>query len=405
MGRIKRQEDLEAARRSGRGIVCGSGADAVLHTVQCGRLDAMLEGADARPLGLYKNLAKARKSNPTIGSCGECDPDGAEICDALNRSGAFLHEGVIRELEGLGYSTRSEVPVSAAPFLSDPSAQPHAASLRVPPGAAPMRLLSKSAFLRAVAASQDGSQRRERTIDICASQSHRDSVYTAVIEAKSLDPAYVNWVFLASNGADRDYSIVTKSAKPVDDGALRLMKIPRSSADSGDIHVQRKKIRAHPGTVDASADHGMDITYDPDKGYGHQKTALHDAAKQVLEGTYGLIVEAATHQAASGMTGVLEEHYIPIIVTTANLFMCEYDPGALDRKRFAAANVDLKRVESVMYHYPHPARTRFPDQIVAARDAEQASLATRWPVAIATVEGLKNLLRSPRLFRGADAPF
>lgn len=65
---------------------------------------------------------------------------------ALNRSWAFLHAGVIRELVGMGYGLLSELPVSAAPFLSGPLRQPGAATLRGPPGGAPVSLLNESAF-------------------------------------------------------------------------------------------------------------------------------------------------------------------------------------------------------------------------------------------------------------------
>ena len=149
------------------------------------------------------------------------------------------------------------------------------------------------------------------------------------------------------------------------------------------------------------ADRGMVITYDPNTGFGHRGTSLHDAARQVLEGTYGLIVDTATRKVVTEATRASVEHYVPIIVTTANLFTCEYDPNTLSRERFDASDIGLKSVNAVMYNFPHPARTRFPDQIVTTR-SEEVSLATRWPLAIATVEGLRKLLEGRGLFRGAD---
>lgn len=401
---IKSSEGLEAARRGGGGVVRGPGPDGELHALPCGRLDAMAAG-DAAKLCLYKKgLANARKSNPGVGLCEECDPEGYEIRDALNRSGAFLHAGVIREMDGMGYETRAELPVSVAPFLSDPSRQPGATSLRRPQVGVDVRLLNKTAFQGAVAASQDRSQRKARTIDICAShQDGKGSVYTAVIEVKRLDPAYVNWVFLALDRPRYDYSVVTRSDRP-DGGALQLMKVTRSNAGMGDIYVQRKMIRALPGGMGAVADHGMEITYDPHVGHKHQGTSLHDAVNQVLEGTFGLIVDAVTHQAATG-AACAEEYYAPVIVTTANLLTCEYDPSALDPNRLDAPDMGLKRVDAVIYHCPHPVLTRFPDQIVATRDAGQAALATRWPVLVTTVGGLRGLLSSPRIFHGVTGAF
>ena len=384
--------------------VPGPGPGGALHALSCGMLDEMVAGNTTK-LRLYrKGLAEARKADPGVGLCEECDPVGCEIRDALNRSGAFLHAGVIQKLEGMGYETRSELPVSVAPFLSDPSKQPHATSLRRPPDRGEVRLLNKTAFQSAVAASQDGSQRRARTIDVCASrQDSIGSAYTAVIEVKRLDPAYVNWVFLALDRPPYDYSVVTRSDRP-DGGALQLMKVTRSNVGMGDIHVRKKMIRTLPDGMGAVADHGMEITYDPRAGYKHQGTSLHDATSQVLEGTFGLIVDVVTHQATAGTACALE-YYAPVIVTTANLLTCEYEPGALDLNRLDAPDMDLKRVDAVIYHCPHPVLARFPDQIVATRNAGQAALATRWPVVVATVEGLRMLLRDRRLFHGADNPF
>lgn len=93
MERIGSPEDLEKARQGGRVVVCGSDHNAVLHTPSCGRLDAMIPDGGAEALRLFKNLAAARKSNPAIKTCGECDPEAAEIRDALNRSGPFSTKG------------------------------------------------------------------------------------------------------------------------------------------------------------------------------------------------------------------------------------------------------------------------------------------------------------------------
>ena len=402
--RIRGRKGLEAAREAGKGVVRAPRSDNVIHALPCGRLDAMAARGAAEELLLYRGgLAEARKANPGTGLCGECDPEAGEIRDALNRGGAFLHAGTIQNLKGMGYHLRSELPVSAAPFLSDPSRQPGATSLRMPEGRDHVRLLNKTAFRGAVAASQDSSQRRGRTIDVCASrQDSEGTVYTAVIEVKRLDPAYVNWVFLTRDRPPYDYSVVTKSDRPAG-GALRLMMVPRSDAGTGDIYVQRQMIRTLPGDMGPVADHGMEITYDPRVGYRHQGTSLHDAASQVLEGAFGLIVDAVTHQATTGVS-CAREYYAPVIVTTANMFTCEYDPDALVPGLLDAPDGALRRVDAVIYHCPHPARTRFPDQIVAARDAGQATLAARWPVVVATVEGLK-VLQGRRLFHGADNPF
>lgn len=397
-GRIKSSEDLGAARKRGRGAARGPGDNALLHDLSCGRLDEIMEDGGAGALCLYRNLAAARKADPAVELCSECDPQGIEIREALNRSGAFLHAEVGQNLKRLGFDHRSELPVSAAPFLSDPSSQPGAIAWRAPQGSG-MPLLKRSAFRGAVAASQDGSQRRNRTIDICASRQEGGSVCTTVVEVKRLDPDYVSWVFLALDGPPRGYSVVARSDKP-DDGALRLMKVPKADPRNPDIYVQKKPL-APPGAAGGAADHGMDITYDPGSGYSHRGTSLYDAANQVLEGTFGLIVDAVTHQATAGAPNVPEECYLPVIVTTANLLACRYDPETLGRGRLGAPDMALRRVDSVIYHCPHPARTRFPDQIVATRSASQAMLAMRWPVLIATVKGLGDVLSRPLFLRGA----
>ena len=92
--RIRDRDGLEAARRGGGGVVRGPGSDDKLHALSCGRLDALAAGDAAEELRLYrKGLAEARKADPGVGLCEECDPVGCEIRDALNGAGRFSTRG------------------------------------------------------------------------------------------------------------------------------------------------------------------------------------------------------------------------------------------------------------------------------------------------------------------------
>ena len=387
--------------QGGKGAARGPGPDGVLHAPSRGNLDKTAAGGgEAEPRPYREGPAEAQNGDPDTGPCGEYKPVAGEIRDALSWNGEFLHAGAIKELKKLGYSLRSELPVSVAPFLSDPSKQPGAASQRRPLDRAPVTLLNKTAFQGAVAASQDGSQRKDRTIDICASIQHPDSVYTAVVGVEWRDPARVSWVFSAQSEPPYDYSVVTKSGKPDDDWSLRLMKVTRSDVEGDDIYLHKRRAPALPGGTNAVADRGTEIAHGSFAEHGRRGTSLRDAANRVLEGTFGLIVDAVTNQAVTGAGNVLEEHYVPIIVTTASLLTYEHNPDAPYPERPDAPDTDLKSASVVVYHCPHPACVRFPDQIVSARNARQARLAERWPVVVTTVEGLKSLLSDPLAFRG-----
>ena len=390
-----------ALMQGGKGEVRSPGSDGVQHAPSRDRLDEMVAGggeAEPRPYG--EGLTETRNDDPDVGPCGERKPVAGEIRDALSRDGEFLRAGAIRELKKLGYGLRSDLPVSVAPFLSDPSKQPGAASQRNPPNRAPVTLLNKTAFQSAAAASQGGSQRKDRTIDICASIQHPDSVYTAVVGVEWRDPARISWVFSAQNEPAYDYSVVTRSGKSDDDWSLRLMKVTKSDAEGDDICLHKRRTLALPDGTNAVADRGTEIAHGSFAEHGRRGTSLRDAANRVLEGTFGLIVDAVTNQAVTGAGNVLEEHYVPIIVTTASLLTYEHNPDAPDPERPDAPDTDLKSASVVVYHCPHPACARFPDQIVSAKNARQARLAEKWPVVVTTVEGLKSMLSNPRAFRG-----
>ena len=90
----------------------------------------------------------------------------------------------------------------------------------------------------------------------------------------------------------------------------------------------------------------VSLTLSRSSKYEFQKRSLDEAPTQVVEGTFGLITSKLIHQVSTGIGYDITQYYLPIIVTTANLYSCSYDPNNLDMTSGLAANVNLKKKSS-----------------------------------------------------------
>lgn len=191
----------------------------------------------------YGHAEAERGKSNLKGRNGATDPKAGQISDqegklaALNQSGAFLHIAAIQAAKASGFLVQTELPVRVAPFVSDPMAQEGAASWRTGPDGSWFR--NRTKMQAAIAKSQDGSQGKQRTIDVTAMKNSRGKSYAFSMEVKRQDPHYVDWVFIDQNLESRRYFTTAVSTKE-DRDALPLMKMPRHGPEGTDLHVQKK---------------------------------------------------------------------------------------------------------------------------------------------------------------------
>ena len=122
---------------------------------------------------------------------------------------------------------------------------------------------------------------------------------------------------------------------------------------------------------------------------------MNDAATQVIEGTFGVAVDALINQVTTGKGYDHEaQYFIPIIVTNANILTCKYDPKDLDLNSGTVSKLELCQQDAVIYEYPFPMRVRFPNQVTSVQSEIQLRHAAKWPVLVLSPKGLDDFLDS-----------
>lgn len=294
---------------------------------------------------------------------------------SLNESGVFLHAMVLERMKKAGCGVYSEVPVSAAPFLSDPAREPGI----IMPTADGLSLNSLK-FQKAVADSQNEPLRRETAVDVVAMK--RDGVLC--VEVKKLNHKYVDWVFVKQDVEDDEFFAMTKIAShETDDDLLYVPEISRTSGLS---------LRMIPYSLEYLLPHkydqGVSLTRDRTGKYSFKSNSLTEAARQIVEGTFGLIVESLIKHVSAKKGNI--QSFIPIVVTTANILVCEYSPDDLTVEGVSKLNLEPR--DAVIYDCPVPMRAKFPNQIADIENREQMRQFIRWPVLVISPEGLDKFL-------------
>ena len=303
--------------------------------------------------------------------------DTEERRKSLNDSGVFLHTVMLERMKKAGCVVYSEVPVSAAPFLSDPAREP---GIIMPTADGP--LLNTLKFQKAVADSQNEPLRRETAVDIVAMK--RDGVLC--VEVKKLNRKYVDWVFIKHDVDNDDFFAITKTSahKTAND----LLYIPKTSGTSGLSLLMMSHSLEY--LLPNKYGQGVSLTRDKTGKYSFKNNTLTEAARQIVEGTFGLVVESLIKHVSSGKDN--KQSFIPIVVTTANILVCKYSPDNLTVDGVSKLNLEPR--DSVIYDCPVPMRTKFPNQIADIENREQMRQFIRWPVLVVSPKGLDIFLRS-----------
>lgn len=322
----------------------------------------------------HKNVTMAEKRYPAALVCEKCRPDLEAQREALNDSGFFLHSAVLKRLSKGGWTVHSEVPVSAAPFLYDPVKEPGVLKTDA------RHRLNRRKFLKAVADSQNKSLMRETAIDVVAAS----GTQVLCIEVKKLNPRYVSWVFANHDAGYEEVAVLSKT--PSDKSARDLLCVPKILGGHRNLSIRMESISLKPASH--TYDQGRALTRDAKGTYGSGGSSLEDATRQIIEGTFGLVVESLMQDVSSGK--FTTQSFLPIVVTTANILTCEYDDNDLTVD--GVPRSPLKPQDLVLYDCPVPMRARFPNQFADLKHHKQMRLSTKWPVLVISPKGLDALL-------------
>ncbi len=198
---------------------------------------------------------------------------------------------------------------------------------------------------------------KESTLDIRAECRVRDNVLTLIIECKKNNPGFVDWVFFKKHPATParfiGYAIDTVPMRPPAPAPAWQIQ---SSTFSGTTTL--------PVASEARETRG---SYQAYRGHRDEKTktansAITQAATQVALATRAIVAEELEHTEAlrqanaSPLAPFRRQMVLPVIVTTANLRVCEFDPSQIDSRtgEIAYSDVRLEPVPALVYEYPLP---------------------------------------------------
>lgn len=413
--RILNINELQKIRHVAKGfIVISSNGGSILHMPTCHVVDEIASSSDSdalEQLRWYADMTDAvHAASPT--PCTKCDPGLKNKVDALNRSGVFLHAEVYRILKNLKYRTTTEHPVYVAPLVQDPLKRPRAMDKgayrdldtsmfvhgepkrpRAQHGEAypgdPYPTTITTEFQRALAESQQIELAKQRVLDIVTAIPVTSSCEMILpIEVKKTNPSYIDWMFMKYNHDEINTTVTVISNK--DQGGLLLFKIPKSDLGCPALYVN--KVIVNTSSIQLHAYDGAVPLALKSSQYEFKNRSLNDASTQVVEGAFGLITNKLIHQVSTGIGYDNTQIYLPTIVTTANLYSCNYDPDNFDVSTGLVSNAKIEEKKFLIYNCPTSVTATFPSQLTNLDSQKHVPHLIKWPVLVVQARSFEELL-------------
>lgn len=242
----------------------------------------------------------------------------------------------------------------------------------------------------------------ESTLDVWADHRTEKRWLSLLIECKKNDPRFVDWVFFRAKG--KKAGLVSLSG--VDIGMLERRPAEANAVRLIDVEKE--------GPLAPLADDARELRgqYEDMKRGEFTKTstkAIGDAAYQVTLATHAIIDEQIRGVRAKidqGTRGFDWERrlFLPIIATTANLFLADFDPAVVDRETgtIERSAVTLNPTEWLWYLYPVPRHLQFATaDALSLTDRGFHFLATRVAIAVVRSGYLPTFLKDLPIGPGA----
>lgn len=314
---------------------------------------------------------------------------------SLNQSGAFLQFHVLNELTKRQWATLVETPVTIAPFDSHPEKHPLIYKQLMAD-----RKIPADKFSQAVLESQNKAMREETSVDIDAQKlkeiqfENYNINFRLCIEVKKNDPRYSDWCFFQHKKNNEPMRLIQKTITRR--GLVDLFQITESDKYGNPIFVQTYQYHRWKLFEKEIADFGLalqnkEVNRDY---YRSEKTKVDEAARQIIKGTYGLIIEKLIHQVTKGEGYTHNpDIFIPIIITNANLFLCKFNLKDIDPiTGQITKDPEYEPVDSIIYEYPKPKEVQFPNTLDGVLSAELRDHVSKWHVLVMNPKGFSEFL-------------
>jgi hypothetical protein len=194
----------------------------------------------------------------------------------------------------------------------------------------------------------------EGALDIRADRLIDSHLISLLIECKKHNPEFIDWVFFPQLPATAEQAV------------LRLSQLRWESVDQvrWNVVVKHATLPWRSLVADEARETRGDYL-----GYKKQsdktKTAnraIEEAAHQVAVATQWIRFEEQRHGNALGAMvppptpAYMYHHIIPVVVTTAKLYLCEFDPADIDPAtgELPPEKAQLTSVPNLRYEYPIP---------------------------------------------------
>ncbi|HET8631921.1 MAG TPA: hypothetical protein VFL91_31230 [Thermomicrobiales bacterium] len=239
---------------------------------------------------------------------------------------------------------------------------------------------------------------QQSVLDIRAEYRRDDTIVTLLIECKKNNPSFVNWIFFPkdSGASGSIYRIHEIENVPHGSPGWAVRSMIRSQLTTSLIASEARETRG---------------SYKQFKGGDKTKTsntAVSEAAYQVALATQAIFAEevsfsdAHMHQALTLSPSITPPPYqrqvfLPLIVTTAHLFSCDYDPANISAAtgELSYGDATLTEVPYLLFEYPLP---RFlhaaPANLVEALTTKRLESFMRMDILVVHSSALSQVLRA-----------
>jgi len=322
-----------------------------------------------------------------------------KLTNTISSTGIFLQYLVMKELRN--WHTEIEYPVQISPFFQVPRKNPLAVGLNQTYKWDPKSLIEHFNSY------QIQNEREETRIDVVANFEHRiDSPLKRVgfklcIECKKLDPDYSTWIFFKKHEGEGTMNLISKKNKS--EGFATLSEIPETTTMNNKIYLQLMNKWNLKPIRHLLCDSSVAVNQkENDQGRKNKEYFKRDfdkidsAARQIVKGTYGYILDDLKNQIKGDGDeyGIRNVIYFPIVVTTADLLIGNFNENEIDRKDgFLKKELQLDKVDSLIYEVGAPKSVRFPTHDLINLDLETRRTISKWQVLILSVSGFIQFLK------------
>lgn len=236
---------------------------------------------------------------------------------------------------------------------------------------------------------------KESALDIWAQKDISDLRLSLLIECKKNNPEFVNWVFFKKHPLSDKTSMTVSSIKIIKreppnvgwnaNGMLQTLQ--------GSITI----------TNDCRETRGDYLSYKKDnKKTKTSNDAISDAAYQVALATQAVSDEERDHADVLQYSQTYKlswqlQHLLPVIVTTARMFICDFDPKNVDDRtgEINPKQATISGCEELVYEYALPRHLQFyPAERITILEKDSMEIFVRMPILVVQSQHFKEFLKN-----------